>query len=396
MKKLVDLLLKNGREKSVLLHHPWIFASAISEITGNVTSGDVIRVVSSDGKPLGLASYSEKSQIRGRILTWNPVEDINKDFYKNRLINSIKKRDFVRNSNCNSYRLVFGESDGLPGLIIDQYDETIVFQLLTAGMDRERKLICELIEEIFPDFNIFERSDADVRALEGLPNRVGLIKGGIDPMEICIKEYDLQYKVDIASGQKTGFYLDQRENRRKLKQYCNRKRVLNCFSYTGGFTLNALMGGAESVLSIDSSQQALNMMATNIEKNQIDASKSQNICGDVFVELRKLRDRAEKFDVIILDPPKFAPTISQVDKAARGYKDINLLAIKLLDQGGALFTFSCSGGISRDLFQKIVAGAALDANCDLQVIDQLSQAGDHPILTSFPESMYLKGLICIK
>jgi 23S rRNA (cytosine1962-C5)-methyltransferase len=396
VKKLVDLLLKNGREKSVLLHHPWIFASAISEITGNVTSGDVIRVVSSNGKPLGLASYSEKSQIRGRILTWNPIEDINKDFYKYRLINSIKKRDFVRNGDCNSYRLVYGESDSLPGLIIDQYDETIVFQLLTAGMDREQKIICELIEEIFPDFNIFERSDADVRALEGLPNRVELIKGGIDSSEIWIKEYDLQYKVDIVSGQKTGFYLDQRENRKKLSLYCQGKKVLNCFSYTGGFTLNALMGGAESVLSIDSSQQALDMMASNIEKNQIDASKSRNICGDVFVELRKLRDRAEKFDVIILDPPKFAPTISQVDKAARGYKDINLLAIKLLEKGGALFTFSCSGGISRDLFQKIVAGAALDANCDLQIIDQLSQAGDHPILTSFPESMYLKGLICIK
>jgi len=394
--ELADLLLKNGREKSVLLHHPWIFSSAIQEITGCVTSGDVVRVVSGDGKPLGLAAYSEKSQIQGRILTWNTDEAIDKDFYKNRIINSIKKRDFVRNSDCNAYRLVFSESDGLPGLIIDQYDKTIVIQLLTAGMDRERDLICRIIAELFPGFSVFERSDSDIRELEGLSSRVGLIKGATIPDEIWIHENGIQYKVDIASGQKTGFYLDQRENRNKLFQYAQGKKVLNCFSYTGGFTLNAIKGGAKSVLSIDSSQQALNVMASNIVRNQFETNKAQSLCGDVFVELRKLRDRAEKFDVIVLDPPKFAPTVAQVEKAARGYKDVNLLAIKLLNPGGVLFTFSCSGGVSRDLFQKIVAGAALDAGCDLQIIDTLSQAGDHPILLNFPESMYLKGLICIK
>lgn len=396
MKTLAEILLKNGREKSVLLHHPWIFASSISEINGTVTSGDVIRVVSGDGKTLGLATYSEKSQIQGRMLTWDPDEQVNNDFYKNRIINSINKRDLIRTSECNAYRLVYGESDGLPGLIVDQYDETIVFQLLTAGMDKERDLICKVIAEIFPGGYIFERSDADVRVLEGLSNRVGAISGTKIPEDIWIHENGVFYKVDIASGQKTGFYLDQRENRNKLLRYCEGKRVLNCFSYTGGFTLNALKGGSDSVVSIDSSQHALNILMLNIERNQIDPTKTQSICGDVFVELRKFRDRAEKFDVIVLDPPKFAPTISQVERAARGYKDINLLAIKLLKPGGVLFTFSCSGGISRELFQKIVTGAAMDAECNLQIIDQLSQAGDHPILLSFPESMYLKGLICIK
>lgn len=395
--RLAELILKTGREKSVLLKHPWIFSSAIAEIKGVINSGDVVNITSSQGQPLGLAAYSEKSQIKARMLSWDLHERIDKDFYKERIKSAIqKRRDFVITNNCNAYRLVFAESDGLPGLIVDQYADVLVIQISTAGMEKDREIIFEIFAELYPDCTIFERSDADVRALEGLPNRIGVIKGKQLPGEVSIIENGITYLVDIASGQKTGFYLDQSDNRYKLQRFCSGKDVLNCFSYTGGFTLNALKGGAQSVLSIDSSHAALDQMEVNIIRNGFAPGTSKSICGDVFVELRKLRDRAQIFDVIILDPPKFAPTISQAEKASRGYKDINLLALKLLKPGGVLFTFSCSGGISRELFQKIVTGAAEDAGCLVQIIDQLSQAGDHPIALNFPESMYLKGLVCTK
>ena len=311
------------------------------------------------GAKLGIAAYSESSQIRARMWSWNPDERIDETFFTYKLTNAIEKRKkFVITNESNAYRLVFGESDGLPGLVIDQYNDTLVIQILSAGIEKHRDLICDILSKIYPDYRIFERSDADVRELEGLPNRVGLIKGKELPDELWINEGGISYLVDIAGGQKTGFYLDQRENRKKIRQYSQNKDVLNCFCYTGGFTLNALAGGARSVLSIDSSQPALDQLKKNLQKNSFDENKSSEKCGDVFIELRALRDRAASFDVIILDPPKFAPTISQAEKAARGYKDINLLAFKLLRPGGVLFTFSCSGGISRELFQKIVTGAA--------------------------------------
>jgi len=394
---LAEIILKPGREKSVILRHPWIFASAINKVNGLVSSGDTVNVLTSNGEKLGTAAYSESSQIRARMWSWDANEEINESFFETRLINAIEKRlRFVITKDCDAFRLVFGESDGLPGLIIDLYNDTLVIQVLAAGIEKHRQLICEILSRIYPDCRIFERSDADVRELEGLPDRIGLMKGKPLPEELWINENGIYYLVDITGGQKTGFYIDQRENRRKIQGYCEDKDVLNCFCYTGGFTLNAIKGGAKSVLSIDSSQPALDQLINNISRNSLDENRSSTICGDVFVELRTLRDRAESFDVIVLDPPKFAPTISQAEKAARGYKDINLLAFKLLRPGGMLFTFSCSGGISRDLFQKIVTGAALDANCSIQIIEQLSQAADHPIALNFPESMYLKGLICIK
>ena len=329
--------------------------------------------------------------------SWIAEEKIDEQFLFNKINSSVEKRKkFVISDAADSYRLVFGESDGIPGLIVDQYKDTLVIQILSVGIEQRKELICEILKAIFPENRIYERSDVDVRALEGLTPRTGLIHGEKLPETNWIQEYGINYSLDIEYGQKTGFYLDQRENRHKLGQYCLDREVLNCFSYTGGFTLNALKGGAKTVTSIDSSQPAIDQMDMNIRMNEINPEKSTSICGDVFKELRLLRDKAQSFDVIILDPPKFAPTISQAEKAARGYKDINLLAFKLLRPGGVLFTFSCSGGISRDLFQKIVSGAALDAGCDVQMIDVLSQAGDHPVLMSFPESMYLKGLVCIK
>lgn len=392
-----EIILKPGREKSVLLHHPWIFASAIHEIKGSIRTGDTVIVRSSDGELIGSAAFSESSQIRARMWSWDTSEKIDGDFFKKRILAAIEKRQkFIYNKDCSAYRLIFSESDGLPGLIVDKYNDILVMQVLSAGIEQNRFTVIDILRNLYPESMIYERSDVDVRTLEGLENRTGLLYGSDIPGETWISEYGLTFAVNFKGGQKTGFYIDQRENRKKLRNYCQDKDVLNCFSYSGGFTLNALKGGAKSVVSIDSSQPALDQLLINLEKNQLSKEKSKTICGDVFTELRKLRDRAESFDVIILDPPKFAPTVSQAEKASRGYKDINLLALKLLRPGGVLFTFSCSGGISRDLFQKIITGAAEDAGCDIQIIDQLSQSGDHPILTSFPESMYLKGLVCIK
>jgi len=395
--RVASCILRAGRDRSVRLRHPWIFASAIGEIKGNPSDGDTILVRSSDGELLGSAAYSGVSQIRARMWTWDVEVKVDEQFLFNKINASIEKRKkYVISDAADSYRLVFGESDGIPGLIVDQYKDTMVIQILSVGIEQRKELICDILKSVFPGNRIYERSDVDVRVLEGLTPRTGLLHGDPLPEKNWIQEYDIKYFLDIEKGQKTGFYLDQRENRHKLGQYCLDREVLNCFSYTGGFTLNALIGGAKMVTSIDSSQPAIDQMELNIKKNEIGTEKSTSICGDVFKELRLMRDKAQSFDVIILDPPKFAPTISQAEKAARGYKDINLLAFKLLRPGGVLFTFSCSGGISRDLFQKIVSGSALDAGCDVQMIDVLSQAGDHPVLMSFPESMYLKGLVCIK
>lgn len=395
--RLASCILGPGRDKSIRLKHPWIFASAIDEIEGNPSDGDTILVKSSNGETLGSAAFSGVSQIRARMWTWDADERVDDKFLFNKINASIEKRKkYTISDNADSYRLIFGESDGVPGFIVDQYKDTLVVQILSVGIEQKKDLICEILRAILPGKRIYERSDVDVRALEGLIPRTGLLYGEALPEANWIEEYRIKYFLDIENGHKTGFYLDQRENRHKLGQYCLDRDVLNCFSYTGGFTLNALKGGAKSIISIDSSQPAIDQMEVNIRKNEFISDKSTSICGDVFKELRLMRDKAQSFDVIILDPPKFAPTTSQAEKAARGYKDINLLAFKLLRPGGILFTFSCSGGISRDLFQKIVSGAALDAGCDIQIIDVLSQAADHPVLMSFPESMYLKGLVCIK
>ncbi len=394
---MADLILKPGREKSVLLRHPWIFSSAVNEIKGEVNSGDTVSVLSSKGEKLGSAAYSRASQIKARMWSWAPQEKIDEEFFHKKIIEAIEKRKkYIVTPECSAYRMIFGESDGLPGLIVDLYENVLVIQILSAGIESNRSLIVDCLKKMYPEYEIYERSDADVRELEGLPAKTGFLSTKEFKESIQINEYGIRYKVNFASGQKTGFYIDQRENRKRLRNYCKGKDVLNCFSYTGGFTLNAFHGGAKSVLSIDSSKTALESLKDNLINNSFIQADSRVICGDAFVELRKLRDRAVSFDVIVMDPPKFAPTVSQAEMAARGYKDVNLLAIKLLRPGGVLFTFSCSGGISRELFQKIIASAAQDAGCELQIIDQLSQSGDHPVLTSFPESMYLKGLVCIK
>lgn len=391
------LFLRAGREKSVLARHPWIFASAIDRVEGDPQLGDTVRVFDSHKTFLAKAAYSPSSQIRARVWTLDEKDTIDRDFIKKRIKASVERRAGLKGSeNTNALRLIYGEADGLPGVVVDQYADTLVMQLLSAGAEKFRAGIIDVLQKLLEPEQIYERSDVEIRALEGLQPREGLAWGRPVDHPIQISENGLKYQVDVTAGQKTGFYIDQRRNRQKVFELAKDKQVLNCFCYTGGFTLNALAGGAASVTSVDSSGPALEQLKQNVSLNGLDESKSEIIEGDVFTLLRKFRDQARSFDLVVLDPPKFAPTISQAEKASRAYKDINLLAIKLLKPGGILVTFSCSGGVSRDLFQKIVAGAAFDANVDLRIIDQLSQSPDHPVLVSFPESFYLKGLICEK
>jgi len=389
------LTLKPGREKSLLRRHPWIFSGAIKSVSGQPEAGETVRVVSTSGEYLGQCSLNSESSISGRMWTFDNVI-VDKDFLLSKMRIAILLRNelnFIDSLNT-AIRLIHAESDGMPGLIVDQYDNFLVVQFLTAGVEHWRKEIVEGLTEITGIENIYERSDVDVRKLEGLDQRAGLISGQEPPVRIEILEDGNRFLVDIKLGQKTGFYLDQKENRQRLKKFTQGKTVLNCFSYTGGFSVYAMRGNAGSVLSIDSSLEANSLAKENTNLNEFDSSKFEWITGDVFKELRLLRDRGSKFDVIILDPPKFASTSAQVNSAARGYKDINLLAFKLLNPGGTLFTFSCSGGVSRELFQKIVADSALDAGVQAGIIGHLSQGADHPIALNFPEGEYLKGLIC--
>ncbi len=381
----------------MLRRHPWIFSGAIAKIEGNPQPGETVRVLQADKTPIALAALSPKSSITARIWSWNPEEEINKEFIKEKLRIAINKRinsSFLTQNVTNSYRLVYAESDGLPGLIVDRYADWLVVQLLTTGAEVWKEVIVESLRELTEIEHIYERSDVDVRQLEGLPLRIGLLSGKEPPDSIEISEYGIRYQVNIKTGQKTGFYLDQRENRQKVAEYSTNRVVLNCFCYSGGFSLNAAGGGAAEVVSVDSSADALTLAQKNMQINKIDPGKMSWVNADVFQQLRRFRDEGKSFDLVVLDPPKFAPTIQQVEKAARGYKDINLLAFKLLKPGGILFTFSCSGGISMELFQKIVADAALDAGVNAQILEKLHQAADHPIALNFPESEYLKGMIC--
>jgi 23S rRNA (cytosine1962-C5)-methyltransferase len=393
--KYPSLILRPGRDRSVLQRHPWVYASAIDSIGGKPQAGDTVYIRNSSGEPLALAAYSPVSQIRARIWTWDTEAAIDRDFLAQRLQQAIDLRAQVIPAGATTaMRLVHGESDGLPGLIVDRYNDTLVLQVLTAGMEAKKALLVELLQDLTGCKQIIERSDVDVRELEGLEPTKGLLAGEPINEPLVIEENRLKFRVDLEGGQKTGFFVDQRDNRQLLRQMVQGKSVLNSFCYTGAFSVYAFAGGARSVLSMDSSEPAMSEVQKNLQLNGFGDRDSELMTADVFTALRKFRDSRRSFDVIILDPPKFAPTSAQAEKAARGYKDINLLAFKLLNPGGMLFTFSCSGGVSRDLFQKIVAGAALDAGVDARIVAQLSQAGDHPIALNFPEGQYLKGLVC--
>jgi len=389
------LVLKPGREKSVLRRHPWIFSGAVARVEGDPFPGATVNVVSSDGKFLGRAAYSPSSQIRARLWTFDPAEQVDADFFRRRILSAINARHTLQlDDQTDAYRLVNAESDGLPGLIVDRYAAVLVLQSLTAGSEYWKDILANLLLEITGLKDIYERSEAEVRELEGLPPKVGTLRGTLDSYQVPILENNLKFTVNIETGHKTGFYLDQRLNHLRVRRLAEGKDVLDCFCYTGGFTVNALAGGAKSVLSVDASAEALALCGENIALNGLDAARHSSTEGDVFQLLRKFRDENRSFDLVILDPPKFAPTAALAEKAARGYKDINRLAFKLLRPGGLLFTFSCSGGVDAALFQKIIASAALDAGVQAHILEHLTQAPDHPVALNFPEAAYLKGLVC--
>ena len=389
----MQIYLQKGRERSVLHRHPWIFSGAIAKVEGDATAGATTEILSSKGERLGWGSYSPNSQIRVRMLVFGNLPVPDAAYIKGLVRASIGRRSDNFAQNNAGIRLIHGESDGLPGVVADWYAGWVSVQLSTAGAEFWRAVIIDALSEIPALKGIYERSDVDSREREGLPMVKQPLMGGEPPL-IEISEGNIRYFVDIVNGHKTGFYLDQREARAAVGALAVGREVLNCFSYTGGFGLAALAGGAKFVTNLDISKNALELAQKNVILNDAEwANRCEMVACDVFKQLRLYRDQARKFDLIVLDPPKFADTKAQVMRAARGYKDINLLALKLLRPGGVLATFSCSGGMTDELFDKIIAEAALDANRPCQIIGRTRQAADHPVLTSFPEGHYLKGLI---
>ncbi len=389
------IVLKRGREKSLMRRHPWIFSGAIARIEGNPRAGETVDILTAEGALLGRGAYSPKSQMTARVWTFDPQEEVSPEFFAGRIARVAESRGaLVAGEGPPGVRLVNAESDGLPGIVVDRYGEYLVVQFLTTGAEYWKAAIVEALSRLEGVAGVYERSDADVREKEGLPKLAGVLAGAEPPDLVEIREGPCRFLVDIKRGHKTGFYLDQRENRATIAEFARGAAMLNCFSYTGGFGIAALAAGAIAATNVDSSAPALDLAMRNAELNGIDASTIENVEGDAFAVMRKWRDEGRVFDLVVLDPPKFAESKSQLARASRGYKDINWLAFRLLAPGGILFTFSCSGLMSPELFQKIVSDAALDAGCEAQIVRRLGQASDHPTLLSFPESSYLKGFVC--
>jgi 23S rRNA (cytosine1962-C5)-methyltransferase len=392
---MATLTLHPGKEKSVLRRHPWLFSGAIAQLEGRARPGDTVDVVSHEGRPLARAAWSPASQIRARVWSFDPAEPIDHAFFKRRVAAAVARRAALPElAGQQGLRLIHAESDGLPGVVADCYGDTVVVQLTTAGADKWRGAIADSLHKATGCARIYERSDVEVRKLEGLEPVTGWLHGTAPDDEIVIEENGVKMTVDIVGGHKTGFYLDQRDNRRRVVELARERRVLNCFCYTAGFSLQALAGGAREVVSVDSSGPALATAQRNLALNpQLDKSRALWREADVFAELRTLRAAGEHYDLVILDPPKFAHTAAHAERAGRAYKDINLQALQLLAPGGLLMTYSCSGGVSAELFQKIVAGAALDAARTARIVERLQGAADHPVDLAFPEGEYLKGLL---
>jgi 23S rRNA (cytosine1962-C5)-methyltransferase len=388
--------LKPGREKPVQNRHPWIFSGAIRSIDGQPAPGDLVTIRAHDGMWLATAYYNPHSQIRARILSWEEGEEIDEAWWRARPQQAVATRAALALApQTNAFRLVNAEADQLPGLVVDRYGDYLVLQALTAGIDRRKALLAQLLQQVVEPRGIVERSDVDVREKEGLEQTTGMLAGPEPPQDMVVQENGLEFVVDLLHGHKTGLYLDQRENRSLLGQprFVQDREVLNLFSYTGGFALFAAAGGARSIVNVDSSAQLLEEARGNMARNFPPRAADEYVAADAFQQLREYRDNGRRFDVIILDPPKFAHTQRDVNSATRGYKDLNWLAFRLLRPGGFLATFSCSGLVSADLFQKVIFSAVIDAGRDAQILYQLSQGPDHPILLTFPESAYLKGFL---
>ncbi|WP_295646155.1 class I SAM-dependent methyltransferase [uncultured Methylibium sp.] len=394
-----SIRLRPGKERSLLRRHPWVFEGSIA--TGRADPGETVRVDAADGSFLAWAAYSPASQIRVRAWSFDAAERIDAAFFARRVQRAVAMRERLA-IDSDALRLVHGEADGLPGLVADRYGDTLSVQFLSAGVERWKAAIAEALLAATGCTRLYERSDASVRELEGLPPATGWLRrpdadGGAT--ELTIREHGWRLTVDVAEGHKTGYYLDQRDNRLRFMQFVRQfgcRRVLNCYSYTGGFSVAALAGGAAQVTSVDSSAPALARARAHVVLNGHDAAAHEALDADVNATLRRLIDEGAGFDAIVLDPPKFAPTASHAERAARAYKDINRLALKLLVPGGLLLTFSCSGGVDASLFHKIVAGAGLDAGVDGYLLERLEAAPDHPTTITFPEGEYLKGLAILK
>ncbi len=393
---MAELILNPGKERSLLRRHPWIFAGSVKRLEGRARAGDTVTVVSAEGKPLARAAWSPESRIQARVWSFDPDAAIDHAFFKRSIAAAVARRaTHPWLAGQDGVRLLHGESDGLPGVIADRFGAVVVVQLTSAGAEKWRDAIVAGLVQATGCTAVYERSDSEVRGLEGLGPVTGCVHGALPDEVLTIVENGVRMEVDVVGGHKTGFYLDQRDNRKLTGALAAGREVLNCFCYTGGFSLQALAGGARSVLSIDSSGPALAAAARNVALNpQLDAARAEWREDDVFKALRQLREEGRRFDMVILDPPKFAPSAAHADRAARAYKDINLFGFRLLNPDGILMTYSCSGGIGQELFQKIVAGAASDAGVEARIIHRLSAAPDHPIGLAVPEGEYLKGLAC--
>ena len=392
------LVIKAGREKPIIQRHPWVFSGAIHKLPpDDVPNGAVVDVVDSHGKWLARGLLNRISQIQVRLLTWRQDEAIDDAFWKRRLAAAIARRAAFDQGNTTAYRLINAESDYLPGLIVDRFGDHLIAQIGILGMDQRKAQLADMLLDLASVQSVSERSDTTARRLEGLDDAQGLLAGTPPPDQVEITEDGLRFVVELGGGQKTGFYADQRANRHAVAAYCANADVLNGFSYTGAFAVHALAAGARHVTNIDSSVDALELGETNLRINNFDPDTvTENIAGDIFQVLRDWREDAgaPRFDVVILDPPKFAHSKPQVERALRGYKELNMLGMQLLKPGGILATFSCSGLVSADLFQKVVFGAAVDVQRDAQILEWRRQAADHPVAITFPEGEYLKGLIC--
>ncbi|MFZ9439588.1 MAG: class I SAM-dependent rRNA methyltransferase [Hylemonella sp.] len=387
--------LREGRERSLRRWHPWIFDSAVAK--GGADRGETVRVESAQGEFLAWAAFSPDSKIRARVWSFEESQRIDAAYLSTLVQRAVRARQRM-DIQSDSLRLVHGEADGLPGLIVDRYGDTLVAQFLSAGVERFKAALTQALMVETGLSKLYERSDTSFRAMEGLPEVSGWLCGE-GSVELVLREHDWQLALNIAEGHKTGFYLDQRDSRKKFADAARRlqfQRVLNCYCYTGGFTVAALMAGAARVTSIDSSAVALDKARANLVLNRMDLARADFLDADVNASLRQFHQEGRSFDAIVLDPPKFAPTAAHAERAARAYKDINRLAFKLLEPGGMLFTYSCSGGISPELFHKIVASAGTDAGVDGYILERLGGAPDHPMTISFPEGEYLKGLVVMR
>lgn len=390
---MIKITLNRGKDKAAWQLHPWVFSGAIASIEGKPFNGDVVEVYNVENEFIAFGVYNAHSRVAVRLLEWDPQRPIDDDWWRDRLRRSIKLREHLLNGQNTTVRLVFAEADFIPGLIVDKYGDFLSMQVHSSGIERVKSIIINELVALLSPKGIYERSDAKSREHEGLPDANGLLFGEMPPEFVDVVENGIKYQINIVEGQKSGFYCDQRDNRWLTAQYAAGKRVLDCFCYSGGFTLNALKNGAAEVVSVDSSALALETLARNLAINSLSNNINKAVQSDVNKYLRQLGEAGERFDLIVLDPPKYAPSRSSLDKASRAYKDLNRRGLMLLESGGLLATFSCSGAMDIDTFKQVIAWAALDAGREIQFIRQFSQPEDHPIRASFPEGEYLKGLL---